>query len=130
MKKRTTILYVDSEVNNHHTFTALFRRDYRVLLADTVAEGLDKLRKNRVHIIVSDQRVEDISGIQFLEETLKDHQECVRILVADYPGAYVGNRARLFGFISKPWDENQLSALFKRASELYFLLEILTLSFW
>ncbi|WP_159469817.1 response regulator [Dyadobacter sp. 3J3] len=130
MNKKATILYVDSEVNNQSAFTAIFRKDYRILLASSAEEGFQVLRDNDVQIIVSDHHIANVAGIKFLEETLISHSQCARILVTDYPGIYVDNTAKIYGYISKPWDEKQLHVLFKSASDLYFLLEMLKAAFW
>ena len=67
-KKDFTILYVDDEVHNLISFNATFRRDYKILTAQNGEEGLQVLNENEVHLVLSDQRMPEMTGVEFLQK--------------------------------------------------------------
>lgn len=126
-ERNINILYVDDEVNNLNSFKAAFRRDYNVFIALSGSEGIKILQDNKIHIIVTDQRMPGMTGVEFLESIIKDFPEPIRILLTGYSDieAVIDaiNKGQIYYYLSKPWDEQQLRAIFKNAYEIFSLRE-------
>jgi len=70
-ESKITILYVDDEENNLFSFKAVFRIKYNVLTALSGDEALEILSKKQVHVIITDQRMPEMTGVEFLEKVLE-----------------------------------------------------------
>jgi response regulator RpfG family c-di-GMP phosphodiesterase len=124
---KITVLYVDDEPANLNAFKAAFRRDFNILLAKSAPEGLSLLDKNEVHVLLTDQKMPEMTGIQFLELVLEMYPLPVRILITGYSDmdAVIDaiNRGQVYKYISKPWDENYLKNIIEKSYEVYMLRE-------
>jgi len=122
-ESKITVLYVDDEENNLFSFKATFRIKYRVLTALSGDEALKILAENQVHIIVTDQRMPEMTGVEFLVNVLKKFPDPVRILLTGYADmeAVVDavNKGKIFHYLSKPWNEEELDVTMQRAYEKY-----------
>lgn len=120
-----TILCVDDEVDNVEALERLFRRKYHVLKATSGAEGLEILKKEQVSLIISDQRMPQMTGVEFLEKSLKTHPEAVRILLTGYTDIdsviAAINSGQIYRYVTKPWDPVDLQTAVDRAIERYQL---------
>ncbi|MBT4703936.1 MAG: response regulator, partial [Flavobacteriales bacterium] len=67
MDDAVNVLYVDDEQTNLFSFKASFRKDFNVFTAETGAEGLEILQNEVIHIAISDQRMPEMSGIEFFQ---------------------------------------------------------------
>src|SRR5258708_1144235 len=107
-----TILYVDDEVNNLLSFKATFRLKYKVLTALTGDEALKLMDEKEVQVIITDQRMPNMTGVEFLELVLRKHPDPARILLTGYAdmGAVVDavNKGKIFQYLAKPWNEEEL----------------------
>lgn len=125
MAKDFSILYVDDEPQNLVSFKATFRREYRVFTALGGQEGLDILRNEPVQLIITDQRMPGMTGVQFLEQTLTDYPDTIRMILTGFSDTEaiidVINHARIFRYITKPWDEQELRMTIENARQLYEL---------
>lgn len=125
--QKINILYVDDEVNNLNSFKAAFRRDFNVLLASSGQEGLAILASHTVHVIITDQRMPEMTGVDFLIEVLKKYTEPIRILLTGYTdiNAVIDavNKGHIYYYLNKPWDEQQLKIIIKNAYEIFRLRE-------
>lgn len=121
--KKITILYVDDEENNLFSFKATFRLKYHVLTALSGDEALKLLAANTVNIIITDQRMPEMTGIEFLEKVLKDFPDPIRILLTGYAemSAVVDavNKGKIFHYVAKPWNEEELDLTINRAFAKY-----------
>jgi YesN/AraC family two-component response regulator len=90
-------------------------------------EGLEILKSNKVHVIITDQRMPEMTGVDFLIEVLKDHTEPIRILLTGYSdiNAVIDavNKGHIYYYLNKPWDEQQLRIIIKNAYEIFSLRE-------
>lgn len=120
-----SILYIDDEVNNLSAFKANFRRLYQVFTTDSIAEAKKILSENEIHIIISDQRMPEMTGIEFFSSILESNPEPIRMLLTGYAdiNAVIDaiNKGRVYKYFSKPWDENELKENIEKAYELYCL---------
>ena len=121
-KKDFTVLYVDDEEQNLVSFKAVFRRDYKIFTAVSGEQGLEILQKNIVHLIITDQRMPSMTGIQFLEKVIPKYPQTIRMILTGFSDieAIIGaiNTGRVFHYITKPWDENELRMTIENARQL------------
>jgi signal transduction histidine kinase len=117
------VLYVDDEANNLLAFQAGFRRLYEIHTASTVAEGLNVLNQHEIHVILADQRMPKITGVEFFSIVRRAHPDPMRILITGYSDieALVDaiNSGEIFRYIKKPWDELELKTAIQNAYEIY-----------
>lgn len=117
-----TLLLVDDEQNILSALTRLFRRDgYRVLTANGGSAGLALLAENEVGVILSDQRMPEMSGSEFLSKVKAIHPDTVRIMLSGYTDlASVTdaiNRGAIYKFLTKPWEDELLRDNVRQAFE-------------
>src|SRR4051794_26536406 len=117
------ILCVDDEIDNVDALERLFRKHYRVLKATSGREALDLLAKNQVTVIISDQRMPNMSGVEFLSESIKTHPLAIRILLTGYTDIdsviAAINSGQIYRYVTKPWDPVDLSNAVDKAVERY-----------
>ncbi len=122
-ENKINVLYLDDEENNLFSFKATFRFKYNVFTALTGAEALDIIRNNDIEVIITDQRMPEMTGVEFLEKVIKIKPEPMRILLTGYTdmGAVVDaiNKGKIFHYLNKPWKEEELSQTINRAFEIY-----------
>jgi response regulator RpfG family c-di-GMP phosphodiesterase len=121
--KKITILYVDDEVNNLVSFKAVFRIKYNVLTAISGEEAIKILKNNEVNLIITDQRMPQMTGVEFLESILDEYPDPIRILLTGYAdmNAVIDavNKGKIFHYLTKPWNEEELDIAINRAFEVY-----------
>ncbi|MEK2646714.1 hybrid sensor histidine kinase/response regulator [Bdellovibrio sp. BCCA] len=122
-----TILCVDDEIDNVDALERLFRKKFTVLKATSGKEALEVLAKNPgpVSLIITDQRMPEMTGVEFLEKTLNSHPETVRILLTGYTDLesviMAVNKGQIFRYLTKPWDPVDLSNTVEHAIERFVL---------
>ena len=122
MDIQTTLLFVDDELSILSSLKRLFRpHGYRILTAGGGAEGLEILAKESVDLVISDMRMPEMDGAQFLEQVRNRWPHIVRILLTGYAdiGSTVAaiNRGEIYRYISKPWDDNEIVLTVRDALE-------------
>lgn len=119
------ILYVDDEIHNLNAFRASFRRLYTVFTASSGEEAEEVLSKQEVHIIISDQRMPKMTGIEFFESILDKYPEPIRMLLTGYAdiNAVIDaiNKGQVYKYFSKPWNDDELKQNIDKAYEVYSL---------
>jgi two-component system, sensor histidine kinase and response regulator len=112
MRDKSTILYLDDEQENLDAFYSVFRRVYHVLITTDPHEALRLLQKHTVKVIISDQRMPVMSGVEFLRNAFIQNPKATRILLTGYAdmGAVISaiNEGRIFLYVSKPWAEEDI----------------------
>ncbi len=123
MDKKFTLLYVDDEPGNLNAFRITFRRDYNILLSESPEEGLRLFEQEEVDLVLSDQRMPGMSGVEFLERVSQINPGPCRILVTAYSDIdaiqSAVNRANIFKYVRKPWDIDKLSQTIEQALNVY-----------
>jgi len=118
------ILYVDDEVNNLNSFRAALRRYYNVYTAESGAEGIEILAKNDIHVVVTDQRMPNMTGVQFLQHIPGD-QDNIRIILTGFSDIEsiieAINTGKVYRYITKPWDKDELKITIDNAVETVML---------
>ncbi|MNK21489.1 Hydrogenase transcriptional regulatory protein hupR1 [compost metagenome] len=121
--KKISILYVDDEENNLFSFKATFRLKYKVFTAISGADAIHIVKNNQIHIIITDQRMPEMTGVEFLEEIIKINAAPMRILLTGYTdmAAVVDavNKGKIFHYLNKPWSEEELDQTIQRAYDVY-----------
>jgi len=120
---KISILYVDDEENNLISFKATFRLKYKVFTALSGAEAISILEKNVVHVIITDQRMPNMTGVEFLEKVIEKFADPIRILLTGYTdmNSVVDaiNKGKIFHYLTKPWNEEELDKTIERAYDIY-----------
>ncbi len=121
-----TILCVDDEPNILKSLVRLFRPSgYKVLTASGGAEGIRLLESEAIDIVISDMRMPEMDGVQFLEQVQQRWPGVVRLLMTGYSdiNAIIGavNRGNIYRYIGKPWDDNDVILIVRQAMEMKFL---------
>jgi class 3 adenylate cyclase/ActR/RegA family two-component response regulator len=118
------ILYVDDEINNLNSFRAALRRNYNVFTAESGAEGIDIISKNDIHVVVTDQRMPNMTGVQFLQHIPGD-QDNIRIILTGFSDIEsiieAINTGKVYRYITKPWDKEELKITIDNAVETVML---------
>jgi FixJ family two-component response regulator len=108
-----TLLLVDDEENIAAALTRLLRRDgYKILRANSGHDGLQLLHENEVGVIISDQRMPGMTGVEFLSEVKKRYPETARMVLSGYTDLNsvtdAINRGEVYKFLTKPWNDDLL----------------------
>lgn len=123
--KKYTILVVDDEPDNLLLLERVLRREYNVFSANSGAEALDILDNMTVDMIISDQRMPQMTGAELLGEAYKRNPDQVRLLLTAYSDVKdiiaAINAGHIYQYISKPWDPDELKLIVRRALESYQL---------
>jgi two-component system probable response regulator PhcQ len=124
--KAYPILYVDDEPYALETLLRQFKREFTILTAPSGAAGLEILAQRDVALVLSDQRMPDMTGTQFLAQVRAQHPDTVRMLLTAYSdlesvvdAINVGNVSR---YLSKPYDEREVQMAFRDGIERYVLV--------
>lgn len=118
------IIYVDDEENNLFSFKATFRMNYQVFTAISGSQAVQILEEHPdIAVIITDQRMPGMTGVEFLESILDRHPYPMRVLLTGYAdiNAVVDavNKGKIFHYLSKPWNEEELDMTIQRAYEIY-----------
>src|ERR1700687_3801357 len=121
------ILIVDDEPANLRTLARLFRDDYEVLSAASGDEALALLGQHDVALLITDQRMPGMTGIELLKKTGAMRPRMVRILLTgctdvDAPVEAI-NCGQVYRYVAKPWDNEELRLTVKRGLEHYETLK-------
>jgi class 3 adenylate cyclase len=123
--EKLTILYVDDEEQNLVSFKAAFRRHYHIFTAPSGKAGLEILENEKISLIITDQRMPEMTGVQFLEKVIPAYPETIRMILTGFSDIEVIieaiNTGRVFRYITKPWDTNELKMTIENACQLYRL---------
>jgi class 3 adenylate cyclase len=122
---KLNILYVDDEEQNLVSFKAAFRRYHNIFTANSGKAGLEILQNENIHLIISDQRMPEMTGIQFLEKVIPAYPDTIRMILTGFSDieVIIGaiNTGRVFRYITKPWDQNELKMTIDNACQFYWL---------
>ncbi|MBZ4421709.1 response regulator [Myxococcus sp. RHSTA-1-4] len=118
---RHTLLFVDDEADVLDILTRMFQRRYRVLTATSGPEALEILRREPVDVLVTDQRMPEMSGIELVATARAEGLDVTTLLLTGYtdPEDIIAaiNRGQVYRYITKPWDVNDLLITVKNAVE-------------
>jgi len=115
-----TLLLLDDEENVLRSLVRLFRRDgYRILAAGNVRDAFELLAINDVQVILSDQRMSDMSGTEFLGRVKMLYPDTIRLVLSGYTDLTTVtdaiNRGAIYRFLTKPWNDDELREHIRQA---------------
>lgn len=124
--RKYPILFVDDEEENLDIFSIHFRDTFTIHTANSGPQGLEVLDREFVALVISDQRMAGMTGMEFLQEVKKRHPEIVTMLVTAYSDLDVlvdgVNAGTLYSYILKPWEAKDLKIALSRGIEHYYLV--------
>ena len=117
------ILLVDDEEEILFSLRGLLRQEFELHTAQSGAEALDIMRRNVIHVLMTDQRMPQMTGVELLEQSRSICPEAVRIVFTGYADikAVIDaiNQGRIFHYLTKPWDPDELVAALRQGCEEY-----------
>ncbi|WP_162342021.1 hybrid sensor histidine kinase/response regulator [Cyclobacterium salsum] len=124
MKQKINVLYIDDEDNNLNSFKAALRREFKVYTALDAEEGLEIARTKEIEVVIADQRMPGLTGVEFFEKLVEINPDPIRILLTGYSDISsvidAINRGEVYRFIDKPWNLEQIKNAIINAAEIYF----------
>jgi signal transduction histidine kinase len=121
--EKVKILYVDDEEHNLVAFRANFKRQYEIFTASSAEQALRLLEANPIFIIISDERMPQTSGVEFLELVANLYPDSVRLLITGHSDIDIVvqsiNRGQVSKFIFKPWDYEKLALSIDHCITIY-----------
>jgi adenylate cyclase len=116
------VLYVDDEEHNLMAFKAAFRRQFTIYTSTSGREALGILRQHHIPIVVTDQRMPDMTGVQFLEAIIPEFPDTIRMILTGFSDVdaiiKAINTGRVYRYVTKPWDEQELLMTLRGAAAL------------
>jgi two-component system sensor histidine kinase/response regulator len=123
--KKFSILYVDDEESNLKGFKSIYFTEYNIHTATSGPEALNILANHEVQIIITDQKMPGMTGVQFLSNTLSKYPDPIRIILTGYSDIEVLmkaiNECGIFRYLTKPWNEAEMNMTIKQALDTYCL---------
>lgn len=121
------VLYVDDLQTNLILFQATFEKDYNIILADSPQKALEILREQEIQVLVTDQRMPEMTGTELLELVAEEFPYIRRFLLTAYTDfetvVEAVNRGHIHGYINKPIQAEEVKASINNALEIYYLKE-------
>lgn len=125
--RRPRVLFVDDEERILRAMQALFRAQYEVVTTTSGAQALEMLRTEHFHVLVSDQRMPEMQGIEVLRQAREISPNTVRLLLTGYSdlSAIIAsiNDGEVFRYLSKPWLNDELHATLAKAVDAGLAME-------
>lgn len=127
-QRKPKMLVVDDEPDNLDLLYRTFRRDFNVLRAESGASALSVLAtEGEVAVIISDQRMPEMKGTEFLSKTVPSFPDTMRIILTGFTDVEdlveAINSGQVCRYITKPWNPNELKAVVQNAAQTYELLK-------
>ncbi len=119
--QKPKVLIVDDEETILRMFKNQFRKDYEIAIAASAEEGLKILADFEADVVVSDQKMPGMKGVDFLVQVKVTHPHAVRMLLTGYTDAEVAkdaiNKGEVTAYIDKPWERDKLRQLINKSIE-------------
>ncbi len=116
------IIYIDDEEHNLQSFKANFRKDYTIYTTTSTTVALELIEQENIGIILADQRMPEMTGVEFFEIIRSKYPDKIRILITGYTDIAAAidaiNKGEVFRFIDKPWDRDYVQNTIAQAYEI------------
>jgi two-component system sensor histidine kinase/response regulator len=123
MIRKINVLYIDDEDNNLSSFKASLRRDFNIHTALDAEEGLKRAQEVEFEVVIADQRMPGMTGVEFFEKLVVVNPRPIRILLTGYSDIVsvidAINRGEVYRFIDKPWNIEQIKNAIFNAADIY-----------
>lgn len=120
--KKAKLLFVDDEERILTALRSVFRNQYNVFTASSGPEAMEFMKRFNPHVVISDQRMPEMTGVEFLRQVKDIAPHTVRILLTGYSdlASIVGsiNDGEVFRFVSKPWDNTEIQKTIGEAAAI------------
>lgn len=117
------VLAVDDEEEILRSLQGLLRMEFEVYTAQSGAAAIQILRQQPIHVVLSDQRMPEMAGVELLSQTQGEQPNAIRVMFTGYSDikAVIDaiNKGHVFRYLTKPWDSDELLAVIREASEEY-----------
>jgi DNA-binding NtrC family response regulator len=118
---RHSVLLVDDEPEILFSLRGLLRREFDLYTAQSGAEALEILRQHPVQVIMTDQRMPEMTGVELLRRVRGEAPDAIRMVFTGYADikAVIDaiNQGQIYRFLTKPWDPDELCAVLHQACE-------------
>lgn len=125
--EKIKVLYIDDEQDNLSAFKSSYRRIFDVYLAENAVKGRKILNEHQIEVVIADQRMPGITGVEFFESILEVYPNPMRILLTGYSDIKAVedaiNKGQVYRYVNKPWDEFELKSTIENAYHVYQLRE-------
>lgn len=126
--RKLKLMVVDDERDNLDLLYRTFRKEFQVHRADSGIKALEVLeQQGEMAIIISDQRMPEMNGTEFLEKTVEQFPDTIRILLTGYTDVEdlvdAINASKVFKYIVKPWTPTDLKVVVEQAAETYKVIK-------
>ncbi len=125
MTTQATILVVDDEVRSLETIQRILEDDFDVKTASTISEAEQILQREWVQIIVCDQRMPEMTGVEFLKRVREQWPDLIRMIISGYTDSEdiisAVNEAGIYQYITKPWHPDHLIITLNNAARMFEL---------
>ncbi len=116
-----SLLLVDDEEFNLDALERLFRKDFQIFRANSGKKALQIVKEQPVSVIISDQRMPEMTGVEFLHASQEFQADCSKILLTGYTDLEdiidAINLGHIYQYVNKPWDSNELRVIVNKAHE-------------
>jgi two-component system response regulator HupR/HoxA len=123
---RQKLLAVDDEQSSLNAIFRTLRREFEVILSLNGYSALEVLKNQEIAVILGDQRMPNMTGVNFFKKSLELQPDAVKILITGYADieAIIDaiNEGQIFYYINKPWEPEDLRIIVRRAAQQYFLI--------
>lgn len=123
--KRHKLLIVDDEKEILRSLTLTFTENYEVFTASSGAEALEIIKQQDIALIITDQRMPQMTGVELLEKVIQINPRIIRIILTGYTDTaaliQAINQGHIYQYITKPWERQELRLIVQRALETYEL---------
>ncbi|MEX2566989.1 MAG: hybrid sensor histidine kinase/response regulator, partial [Cyclobacteriaceae bacterium] len=124
MMKKINVLYIDDEDNNLKSFKAALRREFNVYTALDAEEGLRIASEREFQVVIADQRMPGMTGVEFFEKLVEIKPDPIRMLLTGYSDIAsvidAINRGEVYRFIDKPWNLEQIKNAIINGAEIFY----------
>lgn len=121
------ILYVDDELQNLTGFKYSFFNEFTVYTATNAREAMDILAKYEIKVVISDQRMSEMSGIEFLTVVSQRYPDAIRIILTAYSDVDDAinaiNQVGIYRYLTKPFKTDELRTIIMQALQTYNLVK-------
>lgn len=121
--RKHTLLIVDDEEEILRSLRGLLRLEFEVHTATSGREALEILEQQPIHVVLSDQRMPEMAGVELLSVARGERPRAIRVMFTGYADVKAVieaiNQGQIFRYVTKPWDPDELVAILRQASEEY-----------
>ena len=122
---QASVLYVDDLQTNLILFQATFEHDYHIILAESAAKALEIMKEQEIQVLVTDQRMPDMTGTELLEIVSREYPEVRRFLLTAFTDfetvVEAVNKGHIHGYVNKPLQAEEVRLSINSSLEMYYL---------